>query len=343
MKLFLIFSISICFTIVNAEESSVVDVKKADVILAEVKESIYLDDLINRGLVKVIEKMKETKGKVAIMDFPGLDGVSTGLSSYVANKAGNKLIEVGRQVVDRSTLEKVIIEQKLQQNSLMDATTAAKVGKLAGAGVFIIGSYTKTESKFVLTIRALSVELGQFIPGAVAEEILRNPSIEFTKEVNELINTKNLESKINLNSSEVKNENEVKTTSNEEIAFDNRICKEININTQASKIIQIALETQFLSGKDLVKDWWYQDVIDDYNIKKTAISIGNWSFEYNHSIWQKESVANWVDGGSTDSYKIDAWLYTGDTASIKDINKCVPKLRRWNTSRGNGVSSKKKK
>ena len=51
---------------------------------APVVASISIDDVINNSLSKVIAKISGTAGKVAVMDFPGLDGKSTGLSAYIA-------------------------------------------------------------------------------------------------------------------------------------------------------------------------------------------------------------------------------------------------------------------
>ena len=122
-------------------------------------EQMGLDEVIQKALKVVIDRSAAAKGRVAVMDFPSLEEQKvTALSAYIANKAGNRLIEAGRQVVDRAAIEKIISEQKLQQNALMDASTAAKVGRLAGAGVFIVGNYSILRKKFVLTVRALSVE-----------------------------------------------------------------------------------------------------------------------------------------------------------------------------------------
>jgi hypothetical protein len=135
----------------------------------------------------LVADMVKIQGRVAVLDFPSLQGVQTGLSLHIANKILTGLIKGGRNVVDRATLERVLNEQKLQQNALVDQTTAAKVGKLAGAGVIILGNYTKVSDTLTITLRALSVESGQFVGVQESEIELSGKNETF---VNELLKAK---------------------------------------------------------------------------------------------------------------------------------------------------------
>jgi hypothetical protein len=300
---------------------------------------ISLDDVINKSLLKIIDKIKDTKGKVAVMDFPGLDGNSTGLSSYIANKAGNKLIEASRQVVDRSTLEKVISEQKLQQNALMDAATAAKVGKLAGAGVFIVGNYTKTESRFVLTVRALSVELGQFIPGAVSEETVKPLTAEFNKDLAEFIKIR----VANNNQIDLNGASQNATESNpaedpgilkKEIEFDTKVCKMIDIKSGIGKIYKLAQQLHYMELDDLLSINGDEEAADSTGEKRYAVKIGNWMLANDGGTIGPEAKAQFIKGQDwADRGKILAWTYSG-AHKIAGIEKCSPNVSWWTTKRG---------
>lgn len=324
-------------TYVLAEEAKVLTETQTTPVVVQVQ---TLDGVIGKSISTVVEKIKDTKGKVAVMDFPGLDGASTGLSAYISNKAGNKLIEVGRQVVDRSTLEKVISEQKLQQNSLMDAATAAKVGKLAGAGVFIIGNYTKTDTRFVLTIRALSVELGQFIPGAVAEETVKPLSKEFQDDLNEFLKlSSQTNNQIDLNGKSEGATSEVAPAIDpallkKEVEFDTEVCKVIKETMSANKLYTLALKMKYLTVEELLESPADVEMKDATGENKWYSSqVGNWIYNTDDGGFSKARISEFVKGKSS-QYKTKYWIYTG-SHKISGLEKCSPNPGWWTEKRGN--------
>jgi hypothetical protein len=140
------------------------------------------DTQLNATLTQVAKSLDGKTGKVAVMDFPSLEGNINGLSSYIANRAGNQLINSNKEVVDRNVLAKVIKELKLQQSALMDSKTAAKVGRLAGAKFFLLGNFTRLPRAMSITVRVLNVETAQFVG---AQEV----SIPMTGANTELVNS----------------------------------------------------------------------------------------------------------------------------------------------------------
>lgn len=313
--------------------------------------AVNLDDVIGAALNKVISKIETTKGRVAVMDFPALDGRPTGLSSYISNKAGNKLIEAGRQVVDRATLEKVISEQKLQQNSLMDAATAAKIGKLAGAGVFIIGNYTTLSSKFVLTVRALAVESGQFIPGAVAEETVRPVPNEMTSEILELASGSALKpTNVDLTGGGSSGggakqpSDEEKEAMKNEIAFDKKVCAMINQNVRFAGIVKAAYDTGFMGLEELQSLNMNASPTDETGESKVCgCTIGDWVIATDNCGWNADYAGQAIKGKQT-IHVIEAWAYRGPD-NLPGLESCAPKKGWFNERRGSsgGGSAKGKK
>lgn len=149
------------------------------------------DSKLNASLATVAKAIDGKTGKIAIMDFPSQEGKITGLSSYISNRATNQLINLGRDVVDRVTLEKALREQKLQQSSLMDAKTAARVGKLAGAQYLLLGNFIRLPRTLNVTIRILSVESAQFVS---AQEAVVSMNGDNTELINSLQALKGTES-----------------------------------------------------------------------------------------------------------------------------------------------------
>jgi hypothetical protein len=219
----------------------------------------------------------------------------------------------------------------------MDAATAAKVGKLAGAGVFIIGNYTKTDSRFVLTIRALSVELGQFIPGAVAEETVKPISKEFLDDLNEFLKVEvTTHNTINLGDTGVVQEKELISVvdplfEKKEIEFDTKICKTINAGIPVNKIYTTALKIKYLTVDDLRENLGmdYKDLTGEQ--KTNSYQIGNWVI-YADGNWMNNEIGEFIKG-KANHYKITAWVYTG-IHKIPGLEKCSPNVGWWTEVRG---------
>ncbi|MBN1829791.1 MAG: hypothetical protein JW884_11685 [Deltaproteobacteria bacterium] len=57
-----------------------------------------------------------------------------------------ELMGLGYKVVERSSLDKVVSEQKLQMSGLLDPDTASKVGKLVGVDAVILGNVSTSQN-----------------------------------------------------------------------------------------------------------------------------------------------------------------------------------------------------
>lgn len=79
------------------------------------------------------------------VDAPG--GTAKGSGEVVVSAAHSELIRCGIRVIERGRLKAILGEQDLRLAGLVDATTASKIGKLAGAELVILGEITQYEAQ----------------------------------------------------------------------------------------------------------------------------------------------------------------------------------------------------
>lgn len=110
------------------------------------------------------------KNIIAIMDFKNsgakeYDNLQSSLPNMLATTfASSEKI----QVVERSQIEKIVSEMKVGLSGLIDAEQAAKIGKMAGAKMVVLGTYTNLGSSIRIDVKVVNVETGIIIPKATA-------------------------------------------------------------------------------------------------------------------------------------------------------------------------------
>lgn len=67
------------------------------------------------------------------------------------------------RVVERSSIRQMLDEQNLSETGRVDATTAARIGKLVGARYMIMGVFTDFYGKFRIDTRIVDVETGEIL------------------------------------------------------------------------------------------------------------------------------------------------------------------------------------
>ncbi len=272
-----------------------------------------LDDVISDLYTKVGGKFDSVKGRVAVMDFPSLDGQMTGLSAYISNKVGNKLIEANRQVVDRATLDKIFSEQKMQQSALMDTSTAAKIGKLAGASIFVMGGYTQMPSKISFSLRVLSVETGQFI---AASEVSA-PYTGDIKDEAEYLMKKSAPQVPSFSGSTTSDSGASKKSTAS--AFDNWMCENIRAGLSLNTIFKKALEDEY--GIEEVKECTFVQYTDASGENMYGLKFDRWYLKVNGPCEDAASAA--IKGKTYSSSKVSMWAYIG-TTELAGQDNCLP-------------------
>lgn len=88
----------------------------------------------------------------------------------VTDEMINQLVNLRRfKVIERSAMDKIVAEQKLQASGFVDDKSAVKLGKIAGADALVIGSISVADGKVKISARLVDVETAETI---IAEDAL---------------------------------------------------------------------------------------------------------------------------------------------------------------------------
>ncbi|MDS4032395.1 MAG: FlgO family outer membrane protein [Candidatus Contendobacter sp.] len=93
----------------------------------------------------------------------------TEFSISLQEKLITALVNRGLKVVERSQLEKVIMEQKLSYSGLIDLNSAQQVGKLLGAVGMLLGTITDEGNAVAVNARLVEVETADILTAAEVE------------------------------------------------------------------------------------------------------------------------------------------------------------------------------
>ncbi|MFL6245854.1 MAG: FlgO family outer membrane protein [Thermoanaerobaculia bacterium] len=121
---------------------------------------------------------KEKKTRIAVAPFHELEGSSTVLGVFIAEElVTNLFFAGGLEVIERSQLDKVLREQKLQQSGAIDSDTAREVGRLAGVDAIVTGSITDFQSYVGINCRLIDTQTGRVF-GAAQTKIVKDDDVK---------------------------------------------------------------------------------------------------------------------------------------------------------------------
>ena len=107
-------------------------------------------------------KGKPVRVAVLYFDYDGKDEELGHLRKGLTSMLISDLSDVaGIQLVERTDLEKVIGELKLQKQRFFDKKTTARIGKLLGAQVLVTGRYFEFRGKLLINAKMVEVETGE--------------------------------------------------------------------------------------------------------------------------------------------------------------------------------------
>ncbi len=100
---------------------------------------------------------------LAVIPFEG-KGEAAKFVDDVTAKMITRLVNLRRfKVIERSALDKIMKEQKLQASGIVDDRTAVSLGKLSGADAMILGSISFIGGQGRVSARVIDVETGETI------------------------------------------------------------------------------------------------------------------------------------------------------------------------------------
>ncbi len=117
---------------------------------------VQLDNLTNQMIKSLAQ---EKKSKIAIMAFPDLNGNVSNLGKFIPEELTTRLFMTRRfEVVERSLLNKLLEEQKLGMSGLVDAGSAAEIGKMLGVDAIVTGTITDMGNMIRINARIIATE-----------------------------------------------------------------------------------------------------------------------------------------------------------------------------------------
>ncbi|MCM2266733.1 MAG: UPF0164 family protein [Elusimicrobiales bacterium] len=122
---------------------------------------------------KVVAKAKAVRissgTDMAVAEFTG-QNVSQADAAIVANFLRTELVSVGLfNVMDRANMDTVLAEQKFQNSGCTEQECAAEMGKLLNVKLMLVGSLSKLEGTYYVSVNVLDVETGKIIASYESE------------------------------------------------------------------------------------------------------------------------------------------------------------------------------
>ncbi|HVT18558.1 MAG TPA: FlgO family outer membrane protein [Thermoanaerobaculia bacterium] len=123
-----------------------------------------IKDLASQITVKVTRQQKH---KIAVLPFKELEGQPTILGSYLSESLVTALFDTpGLDIVERSMLDKVVGELRLDQSGLIDPSMAKRVGKIVGVDAIVTGTITDLASFVAVNCRLIDAQTGRIFAAA---------------------------------------------------------------------------------------------------------------------------------------------------------------------------------
>jgi len=104
---------------------------------------------------------QEKKSKIAIMEFPDLNGQVSELGKFIPEELTTRFFRTKRfDVVERQLINKVIDEQRLGVSGMLDANSAAEIGKMLGVEAIVTGTITDIGASIRINARMIATQTG---------------------------------------------------------------------------------------------------------------------------------------------------------------------------------------
>ena len=145
----------------------------------EVRVERAMEDPLDALAEELMHGMTEgEKLRVAVMELTGMGGTRTDLGRFMADKLITALHKTGSvDLVERSQLERVMEEHRLDMSDLIDASSAKRLGKMLGAEAIVTGTIRDLGGTVDIHARMIDVETG-VIRATGDVEIVKDTRVE---------------------------------------------------------------------------------------------------------------------------------------------------------------------
>lgn len=133
--------------------------------------STKLSDLAGSLINAYAAKAGAGKATLAVFPFSCDDKLKKQRVGFaVAELMSHRFVADGNFiVVERGEIDKLLTEQRLQSSGVTDSATAVKLGKLAGAGVLLLGNLNKVDGYYQVNARIVNAETGEVMASGYTE------------------------------------------------------------------------------------------------------------------------------------------------------------------------------
>jgi len=115
--------------------------------------------------------------RVAVADFPDLQGVTSDFGRFVASRLTTRLAQDRRfLVIERQRLGQVLAELKFSMSDLVDPAKAKQLGKMVGVEAIVVGAVSDLGNQVDIDARLIEIETNRMLLGA-SVTISRDPTV----------------------------------------------------------------------------------------------------------------------------------------------------------------------
>jgi TolB-like protein len=121
-----------------------------------------MDKQIDNLTQQIVASLTTQKtSKIAVIEFPDVEGQTTVFGKYLAEELITRLFRTGRfQVIERQLLNKIMEEQKLSAMGLFDPKTVKEFGRILGVDAITTGTITDLDMAVKINARLIATETG---------------------------------------------------------------------------------------------------------------------------------------------------------------------------------------
>ncbi len=105
--------------------------------------------------------------RVAVADFPDLQGVISDLGRFIANRITTRLVQNPKfSVIERQRLNQVLGELKFSISDLVDPSKAKQLGRMVGVEGLVVGAVSDLGNQVDIDARMIEIESNKMLLGA---------------------------------------------------------------------------------------------------------------------------------------------------------------------------------
>lgn len=115
--------------------------------------------------------------RVAVADFPDLQGVVSDLGRFIASRLTTRLAQNPKfSVIERQRLGQVLAELRFSMSDLVDPAKAKQLGRMAGVEAIVVGTIADLGNQVDLDARMIEIETNRMLLGATVS-IGKDPTV----------------------------------------------------------------------------------------------------------------------------------------------------------------------